>query len=702
MVQQYILDTPIEYLKTVGPQRADVLKSEFNIFTFGDLLNYFPFRYVDKTIFHKIRSINQETGFVQIAGKIGTVKILGAGRKQRLAATFFDDTGEIELVWFKGIRWIKNLVLPGSEFVIFGKPVLFNKSYNIPHPELEAVKEHNAESQLKLQPVYSATEKSSSKGLNSKGIMKIITVLLNELNGKIEEVLPQEVIAKYKLELREGAYFNIHFPPDETSMKKAIGRLKFEELFFSQLQIFNIRLERERNNRGHVFSIVGQAFNTFYKENLPFQLTEAQKKVMREIRSDMGSGKQMNRLLQGDVGSGKTIVALMSMLLAVDNNTQACLMAPTEILAIQHYNSISTFLKNLNVGIKLLTGSTKAAERREILEGIKSGNIKLLIGTHALLEDSVEFNNLGLAVIDEQHRFGVAQRARLWVKNRIPPHVLIMTATPIPRTLAMTFYGDLDTSVINELPPGRKPIKTIHWYDSSRLRLFGFMKEEIKKGRQIYVVYPLIDESEKLDYKDLTDGVESITRAFPLPEFKVGVVHGRMKPDERDFDMNRFKKGEINILVSTTVIEVGVDVPNASVMVIESAEKFGLSQLHQLRGRVGRGGEQSYCILMTKNDISQEALSRINVMVATNDGFKISEADLKFRGPGDITGTKQSGDVPLRLSNLAEDGPILTVARDAAKKVLESDPNLNKPENKNTRIHFNRLMQSGAKWGSIS
>ncbi len=697
-----VLDTPIEYLKGVGPTRAEVLKKEMNIFTFYHLLHHFPFRYVDRSKFYKISEINSDATYVQIKGKIIRIQKIGKPRSERLVAVMQDDTGETELVWFKGIKWVVEKLKVDEEYVVFGKPTLFNNKYNFPHPEIEPVVSQKIELGEQLQPFYSSTEKCKSKGLDSKGISKIMRNLVVQVKGHLPEILSESILNSLKLIPREEALMNIHFPQDQHLLDRSRARLKFEELFFIQLRLLKLKLLRTEKQRGHKFSVVGTNFNNFYHQNLPFELTNAQKKVIKEIRADVGSGKQMNRLLQGDVGSGKTLVALMSMLIALDNGYQACMMAPTEILAAQHYKTISKMVEGLDIQVDLLTGSTKTSQRKEIHPQLQSGELHILIGTHALIEESVQFSNLGFVVIDEQHRFGVTQRARLWKKNIIPPHILVMTATPIPRTLAMTLYGDLDVSVIDELPPGRKSIKTIHFYDKSRLKLFGFIKKQIEEGRQVYVVYPLINESEKLDLKDLMDGYESISRAFPLPDYSVSIVHGQMKAKDKEFEMQRFVKGETQIMVSTTVIEVGVDVPNASVMVIENAERFGLSQLHQLRGRVGRGADQSYCILMTKYELTSEARTRIKTMVKTTDGFEIAEVDLKLRGPGDLEGTQQSGILDLKIADIIKDEKILKYARKVAIEVLEEDPHLETVKNAPISKHLNYINKNKPNWSLIS
>ncbi len=702
MPQYNFFDTQIEYLKGVGPKRAEILKSELQIFTFGDLLNFYPFRYVDRSKFYKIKDINADLPYIQIIGRIKNFKPFGNKRTIRLNAAFYDETGEIELVWFNGFKWILDKFRQGNEYIVFGKPSLFNGKINIAHPEIEEVKEETDLIAAKLSPFYSSTEKLKSRGLDSKGISKIMRALVNDSHGNFQENLPDKITNELKLISREQAMTNIHFPENNELLLKAQNRIKFEELFFIQLKLLKSKYLKLSKYNGHKFQIIGEKFNDFFHKNLPFELTSAQKKVIREIRADVGSGKQMNRLLQGDVGSGKTLVALMSMLMAIDNGCQACLMAPTEILANQHFSSISKLIEGLGINVELLTGSSKSKHRKIIFEGIENGTIDILIGTHALIEDNVNFKNLGLVVIDEQHRFGVAQRAKLWEKNSLSPHILVMTATPIPRTLAMTVYGDLDISVIDELPPGRKPIRTFHYYEASRNKVFAFMKEQIKLGRQIYIVYPLINESETLDLNHLMDGFESICREFPIPQYQVSIVHGQMKSDDKDLEMMRFKNGETNIMVATTVIEVGVDIPNASVMIIENSERFGLSQLHQLRGRVGRGADQSYCILLTGKKLTNEAKKRIDTMVETNDGFKIAEADLKLRGPGDIDGLQQSGIVDLRLADIVKDEQILKYARNLAIEILNDDHELVKNQNERLNRHLQTLKKYSRNWSVIS
>ena len=700
-MQQY-LQQDIQFLQGVGPKRADLLREELNIRTFEDLLTYYPFRYVDRSRIYKISELSSDMPFIQIKGKILGYSTVGKGRGKRLVADFSDESGHLELVWFRGAKWVPESYPAGKELVVFGRPSVFNRKLNVVHPELEdPEKKHPVSS--RLQAVYSTTEKLKDHYITSKAISKLMANLINGLPTKFEETLPAWLLQKRHLVNLDTAMRQIHFPDSASEYKQAELRLKFEELFYIQLHILQGKTERNRRFRGNMFATVGEQFNTFYREHLEFELTGAQKKVLKDIRRDMGSGRQMNRLLQGDVGSGKTLVALMSMLIAIDNGFQACIMAPTEILAQQHYRSISDFLDGMEVRVELLTGSVRKSDRGPIHEGLLDGSVHILIGTHAVIEDAVQFRRLGLVVIDEQHRFGVAQRASLWQKADVLPHVLVMTATPIPRTLAMTLYGDLDVSVIDELPPGRKPVITRHSYDSKRLAVFGFLKKQLALGRQAYIVYPLIQESETMDYKDLEDGLESISRAFPPPEYQVSVVHGKMKPEEKEASMAHFVAGRTHIMVATTVIEVGMDVPNASIMIIESAERFGLSQLHQLRGRVGRGADQSYCILMTGYKLSDEGRKRIETMVRTNDGFEIAEVDLKLRGPGDIEGTQQSG-VPfsLKIAHLGRDGQILQLARDTAEEIVGEDPDLKLEKN----FIFTRYIKKGnpsrIDWGKIS
>ena len=697
---QSLLDTPIEFLKGVGPQRAALIQTELGIFSFNDLLQHYPFRYLDRSTYHQIKDLPYVDNYVQIKGVIQSIKEIGTGRTKKMFARFSDETGSIDLVWFQGFQWIKPNLKLNTEYQVFGRAKIYGSSWNIPHPELTLLSEITNKSGL--QAFYNSTEKLNAKGLHSKGIEKLVGALLPQLQGKLSENLPNWMIQEHHLISREAALFAIHLPDSEQIASKARFRLKFEELFFLQLEMLLRKENTGKKLKGYVFNEVGIQFTEFYENHLPFQLTNAQKRVIKEIRKDFLTGKHMNRLLQGDVGSGKTLVALLTMLIGIGNGFQAAIMAPTEILANQHFIAIKDFLSEMNIKVGLLTGSVKKKVRVLIHEQLMNGEMDILVGTHALLEDVVQFKNLGVVVIDEQHRFGVAQRAKMWRKNVNPPHVLIMTATPIPRTLAMTFYGDLDVSVIDELPPGRKPISTIHKFESYRVRLFGFMKEQIALGRQIYIVYPLINESETLDFNNLMDGYEAISRSFPKPQYQVSIVHGQMRPEDKDFEMQRFIKGETNIMVATTVIEVGVNVPNASVMVIESAERFGLSQLHQLRGRVGRGAEKSYCILMTGDKISKESMKRMETMVQSNDGFEISEVDLQLRGPGDLMGTQQSGVLDLKISNLARDGQIVTLAREAAKKLLEEDPQLLLPVHQSLKEAIRTILKKKPNWGRIA
>jgi ATP-dependent DNA helicase RecG len=695
------LKTPIEYLKGVGPERGQTLQSELGIFRFEDLLNYFPFRHIDRSKYYKINEIQASLAEIQIVGRLRSLEEIGQNRGKRLVGQFEDETGSIELVWFKYTKWMKeNLQKMKSEpLVIYGKPNEFNRKINIVHPEIETVESHKTSPQG-LYPVYSSTEKLQKKGITNRVMQKLQAQLLMDIQ-RLEENLPGYVIQKFNFPKRLDAYKQIHFPKTIEDLKAAENRIKFEEFFFLQLGMLVKKINHQHKFKSFEFSAVGRNFNDFYQNYLPFELTNAQKRVLKEIRADLARPVQMNRLLQGDVGSGKTMVALLSSLIAIDNGYQVAIMAPTEILAQQHYQAMKDYLAEMNLQVRILSGSTKTKERREIFEKLQNGEINILVGTHALLEPNVVFQNLGLTIIDEQHKFGVAQRAQFLKKNTIPPHILVMTATPIPRTLAMSLYGDLDISVIDELPAGRKPIKTLHKKDKDRLGLFKFMKNEIEIGRQVYVVYPLIEGSEKLDYKDLMDGYESITRAFPLPQYAVSIVHGKMKPADKDFEMQRFAKGETQILVATTVIEVGVNVPNASVMVIESAEKFGLSQLHQLRGRVGRGAEQSYCILMTKDGLNEDAYQRISTMVRTNDGFEIAEVDMQLRGPGDIMGTQQSGILNFKLANIAKDQKILHAARYIAEEILKQDPELIHPEYQGMKAFFEKNHQDKFIWSRI-
>ncbi|MCR4872414.1 MAG: ATP-dependent DNA helicase RecG [Bacteroidales bacterium] len=702
--QTDILQTPIEFLKGVGEKRGAVLRKEFNIQTFNDLLYYFPYRHIDKSHVYHVSDIVNDGGFILLRGTIRDVRLVGQNRSQRLTATFSDETGSIELVWFNGIRWVSDVLRSRKEFVIFGKPTLFNGRWNITHPELiDPNQQESSPISLRFQPMYNTSDVSKRKSLDSKAIAKLTANLLTQVKDVIPETMPREMVEELHLLPLRDALVNIHYPEDNQKLSQATLRLKFDELFFTQLKMLKLKLINTNRFEGFVFKQVGHYFNTFYKECLTFDLTNAQKRVLREIRGDVGSGHQMNRLLQGDVGSGKTIIAVFSMLLAKDNGFQACMMAPTEILATQHYEKISKQLEPLGLQVEFLSGSTKSAQRKRILNDLQNGQVDILIGTHALIEDNVVFNKLGLVVIDEQHRFGVEQRARLWRKSgTVPPHILVMTATPIPRTLAMTLYGDLDVSVIDELPSGRKPIVTTHFYEKDRLKVFGFMQKQIAEGRQVYVVYPLIQESETMDLLDLQAGYEAIERSFPPPTYSIGVVHGRMKAEEKDFIMDHFKKNEIQILLSTTVIEVGIDVPNATVMVIENAERFGLSQLHQLRGRVGRGGNQSYCILMSKYELSNEGRKRLDAMVETNDGFEIANFDLQLRGPGDIQGTRQSGMLDFKIADLTKDEKLVAYTRSYAQQILEKDPDLSLPEHARLAETLQKLMQRDTNWSVIS
>jgi ATP-dependent DNA helicase RecG len=697
------LDTDITYLNGVGPKRAELLNKELGIKTYRDLLYYFPYKYIDRTKFYNISELDPDLPFVQIKGVIKGYYQEGHGPGKRLVADFQDDTGIIKLIWFKGLKWITGTYSPGVEFIVFGKPGVFNGMINIIHPEIEAVSSRAERLSSSLQAQYSTTEKLKNQFLTSKVISKLEGTLIKQIKFRIPDTLPDYIVTRYKLMDLHDAIHKIHFPSDPDELEKARYRLKFEELFYIQLNLLRFKTLRNIRQKGFVFSSVGENFNNFYFNNLPFSLTEAQKRVVKEIRRDLGSGRQMNRLLQGDVGSGKTLVALMSMLIAIDNGYQACLMAPTEILANQHYNTIIGLLAGIDLKIHLLTGSSGKSSRKRIAESLLDSSLDILIGTHALLEENVQFSNLGLVIIDEQHRFGVEQRARLWQKNLNPPHVMVMTATPIPRTLAMTMYGDLDVSVIDELPPGRVPIKTMHFADSEKNKVFAFMRSQIAEKKQIYVVYPLIKESETMDYKDLEDGWDTISRVFPPPRYCISVVHGRMSSANKEMSMKLFKDGIAHILIATTVIEVGVDVPNATVMVIESAERFGLSQLHQLRGRVGRGSGQSYCILMSSDKLSREAEKRIEVMVRTNDGFEIAEMDLQLRGPGDIEGTQQSG-IPfdLKIASLGKDGQIIEYVRNIAEGILNNDPLLEQSRNLLLKSELNRLFNQKQSWSSIS
>jgi ATP-dependent DNA helicase RecG len=695
-----ILKSPIEYLKGVGPLRGDVLKKEAGIFTFNDLLFYFPFRHIDRTQITPVSAIHPQTDYVQVKGKLTSVEILGERRGRRLVATLYDGTGELELVWFQGINWIQKSVIVGAPYIVFGKAGFFNNMPQITHPEMELLTEANKNAKNFLEPVYPATEKLKSKALGGRQLGKLTFGLLQIISEKdIPENLPEELLSKFRLVKRFDAIKNIHFPVSKNEYENAVKRLKFEELFISQLRMGLVRFRRNSFSKGHPFLKVGDLFNDFYNHHLPFELTGAQKRVLKEIRKDVGSGKQMNRLLQGDVGSGKTMVALMAMLIAADNGYQSCFMAPTEILARQHYEALKNLLQDMPVTIGILTGSSTAKEKREILKATREGEITIVTGTHALIEDAVQFKNLGLAIVDEQHRFGVAQRAKLWDKNEINPHILVMTATPIPRTLALTAYGDLDYSIMDEMPPGRIPVQTVHRMEYARPQVMNFIRSEIEKGRQAYIIYPLIEESAKLDFEDLMRGYEEVKAYFPEPKYYISMVHGKQKSVQKQTNMERFVKGDTQIMVSTTVIEVGVNVPNASVMVIESAEKFGLPQLHQLRGRVGRGNEKSYCILSTKVKLSSDAKQRLQIMCETNDGFKIAEKDLEIRGPGDVEGTRQSGLLNFKLANIVEDRKILEAARLAAEKIVSEDPSLT--ENQCLK-NFLESEKSKTAWSKIS
>ncbi|MBQ3690010.1 MAG: ATP-dependent DNA helicase RecG [Bacteroidales bacterium] len=698
------LDTSIKYLSGVGPKKAENLAKELNINTFEDLAYYFPYKHIDKSKFYFTTDITSDAVAIQLKGVINNFRTEGSGAKQRLTAKFSDEKGSIQLIWFQGIKWVMDSIVQGKEYIIFGKPS-FYQGWSIAHPEIEDPMKNKGTVPIKFYPQYSTSETLKNGKINSRAIAALQKNLWSVLkNTDIKETLPGYIINKYHLMPLYQALRNIHFPVSEDALNKARARLKFEELFYIQLNILKFKTEKQQKSQGFVFKKIGDIFNTFYKNYLPFQLTGAQKRVIKEIRNDFLSGRQSNRLIQGDVGSGKTLVALMCMLIAIDNNFQTCMMAPTEILAHQHFQTIKDFLKDMPVTVEILTGTSTKKQRQKIHESLENGTLNILVGTHALIEDDVVFQNLGLAVIDEQHRFGVAQRAKLYGKNSVlPPHVLVMTATPIPRTLSMTLYGDLDISVIDELPPGRKPIKTVHSYDSKRLMVFKFLKDQIALGRQVYIVYPLIEESKNFDYKDLTDGYISITRAFPQPQYNVSMVHGRLKPDEKEFEMQRFIKGETQIMVATTVIEVGVNVPNASIMVIESAEKFGLSQLHQLRGRVGRGDYQSYCILMSSFKLSADARKRLDIMCETTDGFKISEEDLKLRGPGDMDSTQQSGTpMQLKIADLIHDGGLLNIARSEALEVLEKDPSLSLEENQILKKRQIAIFNKEQHWSRIS
>lgn len=698
-----ILQTPIEYLKGVGPKRAEVLRKEFGICTYRDLLTYYPYRHIDKTHVYKVRDIVENGGYIQLRGTISNVQVIGQQRAKRLTAVFRDDTGTLELVWFNSLKWVEEMLQKRQDYIIFGKPTLFNGRWNMTHPEMiDPTVQSTSAVPMNFMPLYNTSDMAKKKTLDSKAISKLVANLLPVVKDVIPETLSDRMVQELKLMPLKEAYCNIHYPASSQHLARAALRLKFDELFFTQMKLLSLKLINIQTIKGHLFSKVGDYFNNFYKHYVPFELTNAQKRVIKEIRADVGSGRQMNRLLQGDVGSGKTIIALFIMLLAKDNHYQSCLMAPTEILATQHFEKISKQVAPLGLRVEFLSGTTKTAKRRQILEGLQNGDVDILIGTHALIEDNVIFNNLGLVVIDEQHRFGVEQRAKLWRKNTTPPHILVMTATPIPRTLAMTLYGDLDISVIDELPQGRKPIITKHLYDKDRLALYGFLKKQIAAGRQVFIVYPLIKESEKLDLLDLQAGYEAIQRDFPEPEYGIGMVHGRMSAEDKDFEMQRFAKNQSQILLSTTVIEVGIDVPNATVMVIENAERFGLSQLHQLRGRVGRGGNQSYCILMSKYELSSEGKQRLNAMVSTTDGFEIANFDLKLRGPGDIQGTQQSGMLDFKIADLSKDEQLVAYTRKLAMQILNNDPSLSQPEHQRIAVTLREIMKREKNWTRIS
>ena len=697
-----VFERPIEILKGIGPGRAKVLGEELGLKTFRDFLFFFPYRYVDRSKFYSINNLNKSNTDIQIRGKFLNTKIIQQKTGKRLSGTFSDGISTIELIWFRGFKWIKENIDLESEYVVYGKVNWFDNRPTIPHPELTKINNYNIKNISGIYPIYSSTEKTLRYGISQKIIRVAMHNLIDILKDELTESLSNKILSELKLTSLKKSFSNIHFPKNNIDLAKARFRLKFEELFFIQVQL----LKRHRDNKikikGHEFSQVGNLFNTYYKNHLPFDLTNDQKKVVKEIRKDLGTGSQMNRLLQGDVGSGKTMVALLSMLIALDNKYQACFMAPTEILAFQHHKNLKSMLNDLPVNVEILTGSTKLSVRKNIHEKLLTGDINIIVGTHSLIEDKVLFKNLGIVVIDEQHRFGVAQRAKLWYKNKFPPHVLVMTATPIPRTLAMSIYGDLDFSIIKEFPPGRKKIKTFLMGENKRLRVFKFLKDQIELGKQIFIVYPLIEESQKMDYKDLMDGYESICREFPLPKYRISVMHGKMKTEDKDYEMNRFLQGKSQIMVSTTVIEVGVDIPNANVMVIESAERFGLSQLHQLRGRVGRGNEQSFCILMKGKKISNDAKLRLETMAKTSDGFEIAEVDLKIRGPGDVAGTQQSGIIRLKIADLVKDQEILQIARNYAKILIQNDPNLNHEDNKNIKSELNKITYNKKIWNLIS
>ncbi len=696
------LNNPIYYINGVSNVRASLIAAELGLSSINDLLHFFPYRYIDRTKFYKINELIDNNSDIQIIGRITSLKTIQQKKGSRLIGKLQDETGAMELVWFKGHKWLKDAIKINTPYVIFGKLNHFKGVFSIVHPEMDLLEDYKKKLQTKLQPVYSSTDRLVNNGLSTKIFRGYIQSILLQIYEQIQESLSTELIVSQGLIGKKEALLNIHFPTSPEMLEKAQYRLKFEELFFIQLQLVRKKLIRKNKIRGYVFEKVGAVFNEFYSQYLPFDLTNAQKVVLKEIRTDVASNAHMNRLLQGDVGSGKTIVALLAMLLAIDNGFQAAIIAPTEILATQHFNAIQELLQKMNISVDLLTGSSKVKKRREIHEGLENGKLKILIGTHALLEDKVIFKNLGIAIIDEQHRFGVAQRSKMWQKNTLPPHILVMTATPIPRTLAMSVYGDLDISIIDELPPGRKEVKTVHRYDSNRLAVFKFMKQEIEKGRQVYVVYPLIQESQAMDYKDLMDGYESISREFPVPEYQISIVHGKMKAIDKEYEMQRFVKGETQIMVATTVIEVGVNVSNASIMVIESSERFGLSQLHQLRGRVGRGADQSYCVLLSSFKLSSEAKKRLKTMVETSDGFKIAEVDLKLRGPGNMMGTQQSGVLNLKIADVVKDSPILFRARNSALEILQDDQNLTKIKNNRIQKTYTEISKTTGAWSNIS
>jgi ATP-dependent DNA helicase RecG len=697
-----LLDNPIESLPGITARKAQILKKDCDIHTWGDLLRWYPFRYVDRTRFYTVSEIQPEMPFVQLKGRLEKISLKGSKGRQRLSCYLKDPTGSIELVWFQGVKWIEEKLKPGQEFIVFGKPSVFNQGWNIIHPELEPYTAEKASTASKLQAVYSSTEAMKKAWLDSRGIAGLIGQIFRSPNKLVEETLSVGIRERFKLISLEKAYRQIHLPLSQEELSAAQQRLKFEELFFLQLKLIRLNKLNKQNLKGYPFETIGPHFNNFYHQHLPFELTDAQKRVLREIRSDVAKPVQMNRLLQGDVGSGKTIVAFMSMLMAIDNGFQACIMAPTEILAQQHYQGLTELADRIGITIGLLTGSVTKKERTILHSALESGELLILVGTHALLEDKVVFKNLGLVVIDEQHRFGVAQRSRLWMKNELPPHILIMSATPIPRTLAMTLYGDLDISVIDMLPPGRKPILTRHFYERERPRVMDFIRKEISLGRQVYIVYPLIEESEQLDYRNLMEGYEHLLAWFPAPEYHLSIVHGKLKPADKEYEMQRFLKKQTQIMVATTVIEVGVNVPNASVMIIESAERFGLSQLHQLRGRVGRGADQSYCILMTSFKLSADARKRLQTMTETNDGFKIAEVDLELRGPGDLQGTRQSGLLDLQLADISRDQQLLHTCRELAVQILDEDPDLQQADNALLRNHLESMVARNKNWGRIS